>query len=280
MTTRTLRAVAASAAAVLLLTACGDDGESTTSDGGGGGSEFDLVQEGTLTVCSDIPYPPLEFQDPDSPSGYAGFDIELMQNISDNLGLEMAVKDVGFDALQSGTIFASGQCDIGASAMTILEERKENLDFSDPYYDSLQSLLAPVDSGIQSIDDLSGKTVGVQQGTTGQRFAQENLPDDANDPQRFPSDGELWPALQAGNIAAILQDYPPNYVHAQDNPDFEIVQTFETNEQYGFAFPKGEKTQLREAVNEELQALRDDGTYDELYAEYFPEAASASPSPS
>lgn len=274
MTTHTLRLAAAAAAAALVLSACGgddDDGNGTTTEGG---SEFDLVQEGTLTVCSDIPYPPLEFEDPDSPSGYAGFDMDLMQAIADNLELEMTVQDVGFDALQSGTIFASGQCDVGASAMTILEERKENLDFSDPYYDALQSLLAPVDSGIQSIDDLSGKTVGVQQGTTGQRYAEENLPDDANSPQRFPSDGELWPALQAGSIDAILQDYPPNYEHAQADDSFEIVETYETDEQYGFAFPKGEKTALQEAVNEQLQALRDDGTYDELYAEYFPEAAS------
>ncbi|WP_298324957.1 basic amino acid ABC transporter substrate-binding protein [Haloactinopolyspora sp.] len=271
MTTRTLRLTAAAASAVLLLSACGDNDGGDTA---GSGSEFDLVQDGTLTVCSDIPYPPLEFEDPDSPSGYGGFDMDLMQAIADNLELEMAVRDVGFDALQSGTIFASGQCDIGASAMTILDERKKNLDFSDPYYDSLQSLLAPVDSGIQSLDDLSGKTLGVQQGTTGQRYAEENLPDDAKEPQRFPSDGELWPALQAGNIDAILQDYPPNYVHAQDDPNFEIVETYETDEQYGFAFPKGENQALQDAVNEQLQALRDDGTYDELYAEYFPEAAS------
>ena len=274
MTTSTLRLTAAAAATVLLLSACGDDDGGDEATTTGGGSEFDLVEDGTLTVCSDIPYPPLEFEDPDSPSGYAGFDMDLMQNIADNLGLEMAVRDVSFDALQSGTTFASGQCDVAASAMTILDERKENLDFSDPYYDSLQSLLVPVDSGIQSIDDLSGKTVGVQQGTTGQRYAEENLPDDANDPQRFPSDGELWPALQAGSIDAILQDYPPNFVHAQDDPNFEIVETFETDEQYGFAFGKGENADLREAINEQLQALRDDGTYDELYAEYFPEAAS------
>lgn len=271
---RISRLIGVAVAGTLLLTACGDnDGDANTSDDGttapeGATEDFNLVQEGTLTVCSDVPYPPLEFEDPDSPSGYGGFDMDLMQEIADRLGLEMTVEDVGFDPLQSGTVLAAGQCDVGASAMSITEERKANLDFSDPYYDSLQSLLVPADSGIDSIDDLAGKTVAVQQGTTGERFAEENLPEGATK-QAFPSDGELWPALQAGNVAGILQDFPPNYEHAQDDPSFEIVQTWETDEQYGFAFAKGEKPALLEAVNEQLQEMRDDGTYDELYDKYF-----------
>ncbi|WP_152176371.1 transporter substrate-binding domain-containing protein, partial [Mycobacterium tuberculosis] len=98
---------------------------------------------------------------------YTGFDIDLLGAIAEQLDLELSVQDVGFDALQSGTTLAAGQCDIGASAMTITDERKANIDFSDPYYDSLQSLLVRTDSGIKSIDDLDGKNVGVQQGTTG-----------------------------------------------------------------------------------------------------------------
>lgn len=271
MTTRTLRWAAAAAATALLLSACGDDdgGGEDTAGSGDGGSEFDLVEDGTLTVCSDIPYPPFEVQDSSSPSGYSGFDMDIMQSIADGLELEMAVQDVGFEGLQSGAVLAAGQCDLGASAMTITEERKENLDFSEPYYDSLQSLLVPVDSGIQTIDDLSGKTVGVQQGTTGEMYARENLPDDANSPQGFPSDGELWPALQAGNIDAILQDLPVNNEHAMADDGYEVVETYETDEQYGFAFAKGEKTALQEAVNEQLQTMRDDGTYDEIYGQYF-----------
>src|SRR5690606_13580213 len=121
-----------------------------------------------------------------------GFDIDLLVAIAEKLDLKLAVMDTGFDALQSGATLAAGTCDLGASAMTITDERKANLDFSDPYYDSLQSLLVPVDSGITSIDDLDGKKVGVQQGTTGENYAKEN----ATGAQlvQFPSDGELWPA--------------------------------------------------------------------------------------
>ncbi|WP_129667513.1 transporter substrate-binding domain-containing protein [Phytoactinopolyspora endophytica] len=269
----------AAAASLLLLTACGDDDDTTTTPEGEdtAGSEdgdappsddLELVSDGALTVCSDVPYPPFEIEDSDAPSGYSGFDIDIMQAIAEGLGLELTVQDVGFDALQSGTVLAAGQCDVGASAMTITEDRMENLDFSDPYYDSLQSLLVPIDSDIESIDDLAGEALGVQQGTTGKAYAEENSPDDTEITD-FPSDGELWPALQAGTIAAILQDFPVNDEHAQADEGYEIVETYETDEQYGFAFPKDEKPALLEAVNAQLQELRDNGTYDEIYDSYF-----------
>ncbi|MGH8828900.1 MAG: transporter substrate-binding domain-containing protein [Jiangellaceae bacterium] len=272
MTARIYRfGVAAAVASALLLSACGgDDGDGDTT--AAGGDEFGLVEAGTLTVCSDIPYPPFEVEDSSAPSGYSGFDMDLMQDVADRLELDLAVADVGFEGLQSGTVLAAGQCDLGASAMTITEERKANLDFSDPYYDSLQSLLVPADSGITSIDDLDG-LVGVQQGTTGEAYAQENLPDTATT-QAFPSDGELWPALQAGSIIAILQDLPVNVEHAKADPNYAIVEEFDTGEQYGFAFAKDDKTALLDAVNEQLQSMRDDGTYDDLYATYFSADAS------
>src|SRR5690606_32980385 len=162
----------------------------------------------------------------------------------------------------------TGDCDLGASAMTITDERKENLDFSDPYYDSLQSLLVRTDSGIESIDDLSGKVVGVQQGTTGENYTTENAPDDV-EILRLPSDGELWPAIQAGQIDAILQDQPVNLEHEKADDTYKIVETYKTDEQYGFAFAKGEKDALRTAVNDALKELQDDGTYQEIYDSYF-----------
>jgi polar amino acid transport system substrate-binding protein len=271
--------VAAFAAGGLLLTGCGGDDEQPTTEAtdgdtgtGAAAADLGLIEEGTLTVCSDIPYPPFEVEDPDAPSGYSGFDMEIMQKIADGLGLELAVQDVGFDPLASGTVLAAGQCDVGASAMTITEERKAALDFSDPYYDSLQSLLVPPDSDIAAIGDLAGKTVGVQTGTTGQSYATENAPD-GTEIVDFPSDAELWPALQAGNIDAILQDLPVNIEHAKTE-GYQVVEEYPTDEQYGFAFAKGEKTALLEAVNAQLQTMRDDGSYQEIYDKYFATDAS------
>ncbi|WP_435742762.1 basic amino acid ABC transporter substrate-binding protein [Microbacterium sp. PMB16] len=269
MQRRTIVATLALAAtATLVLSGCATGAGSNGSEGGGepaAGDEYGLVEAGTLTVCSDIPYAPFEFEGDNGE--YIGFDIDLLTAIAKELDLKISVQDVGFEALQSGTTLAAGTCDVGASAMTITEERKANLDFSDPYVDSLQSLLVRSDSDIKSIDDLDGKNVGVQQGTTGESYANEN----AKGAQivQYPSDGELWPAMQSGLIDAILQDQPVNYVHEQDDSDYKIVETYNTDEQYGFAFAKGEKDELLEAVNGALKKLQDNGEYQKIYDTYL-----------
>ena len=259
--------IALAATATLALAGCAGGSEPGSDAPASGGDEYGLVEAGTLTVCSDIPYAPFEFEGGDNGTGYTGFDIDLLDAIAKKLDLKLAVQDVGFDALQSGTTLAADTCDIGASAMTITEERKANLDFSDPYYDSLQSLLVRTDSGIKSIDDLDGRNVGVQQGTTGESYAGENAP--GAQLVQYPSDGELWPAMQAGQIDAILQDQPVNLEHEKADKAYKIVETYETDESYGFAFAKGEKDELREAINKALKELQDDGTYQEIYDEYL-----------
>ncbi|WP_413450732.1 ABC transporter substrate-binding protein [Georgenia phoenicis] len=256
-------ALAASAAAALLLvSACGGGEEEGGEDAGLG-----LVNEGTLTACSNVPFPPFEVEDPEAPSGYSGFDIDLLQAMADEMELELEVLNVSFEALQSGSTFAAGQCDIGASAITITEEREENLTFSEPYYDSLQSLLVAPGSGIESIDDLEGKSVGVQAGTTGLSYAQENA--EGATLVEYPGNAELWSAIQAGQIDAILQDLPVNLENAQADPSYVIVEEYETDEQYGYAMSKDASAELVEAVDSALQTLRDDGTYQEIYDSYF-----------
>jgi polar amino acid transport system substrate-binding protein len=260
MKTRGHTSIYASAVLVLAvaLSGCGGD------DGGGADDGLGLVSEGQLTVCSDIPYRPFEYEEGGE---YVGFDMDLMRSIAENLGLELAVQDVGFDGLQSGAVLAAGQCDIAASAMTILEERKENLDFSDPYADAKQSLLVRTGSDIGSIEDLAGKRVGVQQGTTGAAYARENVPDDT-EIISYPSDAEIYPAIQADNVDAVLQDLPVNLGHTEGG-EFEIAEEYETDEQYGFAVAKDQRDALLEAVNEELQNLRDSGEYQEIYDRYL-----------
>jgi polar amino acid transport system substrate-binding protein len=267
MTNRGLKTIYASFALLLAttLTACGgDDGGDSGNGDGTAGADLGLVNDGQLTVCSDIPYPPFEFEEG---GDYTGFDIDLMRKIADTMGLELAIRDVGFDGLQSGAVLAAGQCDIAASAMTITEEREENLDFSKPYYDSKQSLLVPAGSDISSIEDLAGKKVGVQQGTTGAAYARESVPDEA-EIVSFPSDAELYPAIKAGNVDAVLQDLPVNLDHTEGGA-FEIVEEFETNEQYGFAVAEEGHDEVLDAVNDELQNLRDSGKYQEIYDQYF-----------
>ena len=251
--------LATAAFSALLLSACGG-GSDTASDSG-----MNLVTEGTLTVCSDIPYIPFEYEEDGE---YVGFDMDLVKEIASGMGLDIAIQDVGFDGLQGGTVLAARQCDLGASAMTITEDRQKNLAFSDPYYDSLQSILVPEGSDIAGLEDLAGKKVGVQQGTTGEAYAREKAPD--AEIISYPSDAELFPALQAGNVEAVLQDLPVNLGHTQEGA-FTIAAKFETDESYGFAMSKTGSEELVSAVNEQLAALRDNGKYQEIYDKYFNE---------
>ena len=276
---------ALAAAAALALTACGGDGDTgddattepageettteaadgETEEGTGGDGEITTVNEGMLTVCSDVPYAPFEFEEGGE---ITGFDIELMRGIADQLGLELEVTVIGFDPIQSGTALNAGDCDVAASAMTITEDREENLDFTEPYYDAEQSLLTTEDSEIAAIDDLSGMSVGVQSATTGEQYARDNAPDDA-EITAFENPGDIFTALQAGQIDAVLQDLPVNAEYARTNEGVTVVETYPTGEQYGFAVAEEGNDALLAAINEALQGLRDDGTYDELYDQYF-----------
>jgi polar amino acid transport system substrate-binding protein len=242
------RAAAASVAAALVLAACGGDDESAT-----------------LKVCSDIPYPPFEFVDPSSPIGYSGFDIELIAAIAAELGRDVEIVESGFDALTSGAAMAAGQCEVAVAAMTITEERRQQIDFSDVYYESVQSLLVNEGSPIASIADLlPGLKVGVQSGTTGEGYAEENVP--GAEIVGFENPGDLLTALVAGTIDAVLQDAPVNETHAAENATV-VLETYDTEETYGIAFAKG--SPLVADVNAALATLRANGTYDELFAKYF-----------
>lgn len=301
MKIRPLFAATAAACLVLSLSACGseedtsggddagdnadagdsDSADDAADDGGstddGGSAEVDtaalnLVTDGTLTVCSDVPYVPFEDFDESAPSGFSGFDIDIVSYVADGLGLELVVKDSGFDGLQSGLSLNAGECDLAASAMTITEDRAQNLAFSDGYYDSLQSLLVPTDSEIASIADLSGTRVAVQQGTTGESYAQENA--EGAELVSFPSDAEMYQAILAGQVDAILQDLPANVPHTADG-DFTIVEEYDTEETYGLAMKK-DNDALVDAVNGQLTEMRDSGQYDEFYAQYFSEDSAVS----
>jgi ABC-type amino acid transport substrate-binding protein len=161
------------------LTACGDDDD---DDGGGGGtdsSEIDTLKPGTLLVGVDVPYPPFE---QGRPPDYEGFEIDLMNEIANRLGLETEYKDTPFD-----TIFrdlSQDKFDVAIAGSTITPEREKVVDFGNPWFLTEQSLLVQEGSDIQTIDDLEGKTVGVQKGTTGEAYINDN--GNADDVRSYP----------------------------------------------------------------------------------------------
>jgi polar amino acid transport system substrate-binding protein len=236
----------------------GDGGEATTE---AGTEDLGLSTEGTLTVGTDTPFPPFEIGQPPNISGY---DIEIMNAIAEQLGLTAEYTDTGF-----GTIFrdtANGQFDTAAAASTITKGRENAVDFTDPYYEAQQTLLVPEDSDIASVDDLSGAIVGAQDGTTGETYANEET--DASEVRGFPEGPNAVSALVTGQVDAVIIDQPVAVDAVEKQGGVEIVEEIETNELYGFAVAP-DNDALREAMNEALATIKEDGTLDELYEQYF-----------
>ena len=251
--------LAGALAAALVAAGCGDDDDTSTGTSG----ELNLLEPGTLTVGIDTPYPPFE---QGKPPEYGGFDIEVMDAVAEQLDLTPKYIDTPF-----GTIFAdlqAGKFDAVAAATTITPNRSKRVAFSDPYFDADQSLLVQSGSEIQTVDDItSDMTVGVQQGTTGQQYAEKHTDATVN---QYPEGPDTFPPLNSGQIDAVLQDLPVNAEATEKFPNLEVVQTIPTGEQYGFPIQKT-NTALVDAFNDGLQKIIDDGTYGEIYNKYFHE---------
>jgi polar amino acid transport system substrate-binding protein len=258
----------------LVLGACGDDDDDagdTTGDTEPA-TEVEapegLVDGGALTVCSDTPYEPFEYEAADGVQ--IGYDMDLLRAIAEDAGLELAVLDLPFDGILGS--LAAGDCDVVASAVTITEERAQQVDFSEPYFDADQSLLvrAEDEATYGSLADLGGQRIAVQSGTTGEEYANANKPEGAEVVAFEDSDG-LFAAIASGDVAAVLQDFPVNAYRAVQDDDFVVTERFATGEQYGFAVAKG-NTGVLQLIDEGLGRLREDGRFDEIFEDYFGES--------
>ena len=281
MRTRSLRIAALLTVGALALGACSSDDDSnqtaTTSGDSTGTTEamvdslsidgIDRLEDGELSVCSDMPYKPFEFEEDGETTG---FDYDLVAAMGGLLGVDVTFRTTAFDGIIGALV--AGDCDMIASAMTITEERAEQVSFTEPYFDADQSLLVLTENAetYASLEDLAGKTIGVQSGTTGADYANENLPEGAT-VKEYQTGDEMFPALISGDIDAALQDLPVNAYRATTAPDqFVVTETFTTGEQYGFAVAP-DSTALLDVLDAALAEIRDDGTYDETYALWFGE---------
>jgi len=275
MRTRSLAVLPAAVAAALLLASCGGSGDDASS-GGASDGEVQLVSDGTLTVCTNPPYEPFEYEEGGE---VVGLDIAIVNEVATDLGVTLTTKVTPFEGIQSGADLNTGNCDIVASGITITPERQEKIDFSDPYFDADQGLLVPEGSDLDGVEALEGKTIGVQQATTGETWATDN----GLQTVQFEDLGLQIQALKTGQVDAVVNDIAVLGPYVSEG--FEIGANFSTGEQYGLGVKKG-NTALRDAVNATLQRIRQDGTYDELYTQFIgtapmtSETASASPSPS
>ncbi|MEW9502455.1 transporter substrate-binding domain-containing protein [Jeotgalibacillus marinus] len=247
----------------LLLAACGTDDE---SNGSGEGEE----EEGTTLykVGIDTTYPPFEYEEDGE---YVGIDIDVISAIADNQGFEIEFSAMDFSGIIPS--LQAGQLDIAMGGMSITDERKETVDFSDPYFDSGLTLVVNEDnSSITTMEDLAGKTVAVKNGTTGALHAEEHAEEIGYEVKQFNDSPAMFQEVANGNADVLMEDYPViAYAIAQNDLGLQIVGDRLNGDQYGIAVLKGENSDLLEQINAGLAELKDSGEYDEIMSKYLAE---------
>lgn len=240
-----------------------DDSISPASNANDSAS-LELLTPNTLTVGSDCDYPPFIWMEGEQP---CGFEYDLLSELCDRMGLELNyLAPQKFDTLVPSLV-TGGKMDVAVSSVTVTDARLEEIDFTDPYCDSNQSIAVMKGSSIASRDDLAGKTVAVHSGTTGEEWAKENLTSSTIVP--YDDQSSAFAALAAGKADAFCEDLPiAQYMIAHAYPDCELLEEIPTGEQYAIAVSK-DNPELTAAINETLQDMAEDGTIDEIYATYF-----------
>lgn len=243
----------------------------TTENTPATGADFSeqLKEPGVLHVGSDNAYPPFENIEPgaDEPTG---FDVDLYTEVATRLDLEAKSTTTDFDGLFTQSI-PDGTFDVGVSAITIKAERRETVDFSIPYFKADLSLAVNVveTPEVATIDDLAGLTIGAQKGTTGEDCANILVEQGkAKEVKSYGDTAQAFQDLEAGRIAAIVNDAPASQGFIERAPDLKVVQIIRTNERYGFAISK-DKPDLREKIDEVLTEIMTDGTYATIYEKWF-----------
>ena len=213
-----------------------------------------------LVMATNAEFPPYEFHEGDK---IVGIDVEICQAIADELGKELVIEDMAFDSVITSVY--TGKADLGAAGLTITEDRLKNINFSDPYATAAQVIIIKEDSDISSPDDLVGKTIGVQLGTTGDIYA-EDIEDATL--ERYNKGFEAVQALLQGKIDAVIIDNEPAKVYISQNDGLKIVDEAFTYEEYAIAIAK-DNTKLLDDVNAAIKKLKDSGKLDEIVAKYI-----------
>jgi ABC-type amino acid transport substrate-binding protein len=220
------------------------------------------IRAGVLQAGSDTAFPPFEFED--QQGGYVGFDIDICTALAKKMGLELEVVPTAWDGIIPALV--SDRFDIIMSAMTITEERQQQINFTDPYIQANIAITSPVDAPIESEEELEGKIVGVQVDTTGQ-FAVEEI-EGVGEIRSYDTILSAFQDLDIGRLDAVVNDAPVNAYIIRDNPRFENTGEIVTDDVYGFGVKQG-NDQLLEALNQALEEIKDEGLYDRIFQKWF-----------
>ncbi len=246
-------------ALAMVATACGDDDDAA-------GNIATIRGGDILTVGSDIPFPPFEDFEGEN---VVGFDAELIEEMAERNGLTVEWIDTDFDTIF--TQLATARFDMVASATTITAEREQQVNFTIPYYQAQQALtinsnLTPNISGVADLSD--GDSVAVQTGTTGEDWALANLASRGVDVRSFQQAADTWIALEGGQVTGVIFDEPAAVEQAATRTSLAIAEAIDTGENYGFGVDPNNQA-LLDAMNNALQKMIDDGTYQDIYDKWF-----------
>ena len=268
---RSFMAAAAVSVAALALTACGGSASSAASVASSAASseaassaataELTTVEAGKLTMATNAAFPPYEMTT--DAGEFEGIDVDTAKAIAEKLGLELQIDDMDFDAALLSV--QQGKADIVMAGVTVTDERKAVMDFSDSYATGIQSIIVPNDSDIASPDDLAGKTIGTQRGTTGYIYCS----DDFGDENVVAYDDGLTAvqALNNGQVDAVVIDNAPAQEFVAANPGLKVLDTSYAEEDYAIGMAKG--SALEDAVNKALEELKADGTLQAIVDKYI-----------
>jgi ABC-type amino acid transport substrate-binding protein len=246
---QTLRKSMLAIAALLVATGCGDGGDASSSEAKG-------KIPRTLEVGSEIPYAPFEFGRPP----YRGFDVDVVNEIANRLGSHARFVNTPFN-----TIFrdlAQRRFDMVAAGAVILPDKAS---FSEPYLPADLAVMVKRGSDIESPDDLKEKTVGAQRGSAGAAYARNET--GARFVRTYALVDDAYAALAAGQVDAVIHEYPVTRFAQRSRRDLAVVATIGTDEDYGFAFPEGSPLEAR--VDRVLEQIKRDGTYARIYRKWF-----------
>lgn len=242
------------AACVFSLAACGSKDDSKDS----GDSKKD--SKDTLVMATNAEFPPYEFHEGDD---VVGIDADIARAIGEEMGMEVKIEDMAFDSIIPAV--TSGKADFGAAGMTVTEDRKKNVDFTDTYATATQVIIVKEGSDIAGPDDLTGKKIGVQLGTTGDIYA-----DDIEDAEveRYNKGFEAVQALTQDKIDAVVIDGEPAKEFVAEADGLKILDEAFTEEEYAIAVAKDNDDLLKQ-MNEALASLKESGKIDEIVAKYI-----------
>ena len=224
-------------------------------------AEVTTVEPGVLTMGTNATFPPYEYKDGDD---IVGIDAEIAQAMADKLGLKLEIVDMDFDSLIAS--IQSGKIDMSLAGMTVTEERKQNVDFTDSYATGVQVIIVKDDSDITSVDDLQDKLIGVQQGTTGHLYCADDFGEDHVN--ALPNGATAVQALLQGKVDCVVIDQEPAKAFVEANEGLKILDTAYTTEDYAAAVSK-DNPALTAALNKALQELKDDGTIQGILDKYI-----------